>query len=332
MDIRNRRAIRQCAAQKLEDASGRPKQVVLIYAGISCLLALLSAVLSLVLDNQIAGTGGLSGMGLRSVLTTIQSVLPIVQLLVMLCLGLGYHMVVLNLSRDRSAEPRTLLDGFRRFGPLLGANVVQLCIYFAIGMALMYASIYIFLFLPLSNSFYEVISPYLSSASILETGLALDEATAVQAVSALMPMFWIFIILFGIAFIPIHYQYRMVLFCLADEPRMGPIKALRASRTMMRRNRFALFRLDLSFWWYYLLEALVTVVCYGDVILPLVGVTLPWSGTVSYFVFYILSLVLQIVLYYFFMNRIYVTYAIAYDSLKPKPQENSVVLGNIFQM
>jgi hypothetical protein len=39
-------------------------------------------------------------------------------------------------------------------------------------------------------------------------------------------------------------------------------------------------------------------------------------------------------IYYFFRNRLEVTYALVYDILRPKPQEptNEVVLGNIFQM
>jgi hypothetical protein len=91
----------------------------------------------------------------------------------------------------------------------------------------------------------------------------------------------------------------------------------------MRRNRFALFRLDLNFWWYYLLQVLVLAVCYGDMLLPLVGITLPWSDTVSYFVFLSLSLALQFAVYYFFLNPVAVTYATAYEALLPKQQEET---------
>ena len=333
MDIRNQRAVHNSAAESLANAAGQPKQTVLVYAGIICLMALLSAVISLILDNQIAETGGLSSMGLRSALSTVQSVLPILQLVVTTCLGLGYHVAVLNISRGRASAPQTLLEGFRRFGPLLRASLLQFAIYFAIAMVAMYLSIYIFLLLPVSDSFYEIMAPILNSTSILETGIAMDDATLVSATSALAPMMVIFLALFCLIFIPIYYQYRMVMFCVADEPRTGAMKALRDSRAMMRRNRFALFKLDLSFWWYYLLQALITVVCYGDVLLPMVGVTLPWSGTVSYFVFYVLALALQIVVYYFFMNRVNVTYATAYNALRPKPQEPAkVTLGNIFDL
>ena len=43
MDIRDRRQIHQTASQALRTAPGDPQKVVLVYAGISCLLTLVSA-------------------------------------------------------------------------------------------------------------------------------------------------------------------------------------------------------------------------------------------------------------------------------------------------
>lgn len=332
MDIRNRRAILDTASQKLAAAPGRPKQVVLIYAAIGCLLSLLSALISFILSNRIAETGGLSNMSLRSMLSTAQTILPVVQIVVMSCLGLGYHAAALNIARGQRSEPATLLEGFRRVGPLLRTLMLQYLIYFAIGFGAMYVSIYIFLMLPLSGGFYEIMMPVINSTSIMESGLVMDDATLIAASNELLPVLWIFLVVFLAAFLPIYYQHRMVMFSLVDEPRLGAFRTLRSSSRMMRRNCFALLKLDLSFWWFYLLQILISIICYGDVLLPLLGISLPWSGTVSYFVFYAISLALQFVLFYFFMNRIHVTYAVAYEALRPKPQNNSVALGNIFQM
>ena len=58
----------------------------------------------------------------------------------------------------------------------------------------------------------------------------------------------------------------------------------------------------------------------ADVLLPLCGITLPFSDTVSYFLFLSLSLALQFAVYYFAMNRIAVTYAVAYATLLPKQE------------
>ena len=122
-------------------------------------------------------------------------------------------------------------------------------------------------------------------------------------------------------------------YLLIDNPGMRVGMLLRESRRLMKRNRFALFRLDLSLLWYFLLSAMAAIAGYGDVVLPMLGITLPFSETVGYFLFYGIYLVLELAIIYFFLNPVSVTYALAYQSLCPEQkEENSVVLGNIFQM
>lgn len=320
MNIRSRRALRQHAADSLAHASGNPVKIVLIFGGIICSLALAATVISYLLSLQISETGGLSSMGLRSILATVKYVLPIVQMIAALCLELGYSKATLDISRGRPARTETLLEGFRRFGPLIRALILQVLIITVICIATMYLSSYIFMFLPVSGPFYEAVEPLLSSMTALDTELALDDATLYALSETMIPMLWIFAAVFSIAAVPMLYSFRMVNYCLVDGDRIGAIAAMGMSRNMMRRNRFALFRLDLGFWWYYLLQALVTVVAYGDVLLAMLDIALPWSDTVSYFLFYGLSLALQMGVYWLFMNRVQVTYAAAYDALKPQSQ------------
>ena len=106
---------------------------------------------------------------------------------------------------------------------------------------------------------------------------------------------------------------------------------MRESRAMMHRNRFALFRLDLSLWWFYALQGLTVALCYSDMLLPMFGITLHWSESVSYFVFLCLSLLVQFVVYYLFMNRVSVTYATAYGALLPKEQPKEPTPVNPWQ-
>lgn len=332
MNIRNTKQIRHTARQSLASNTGRPATAALIYAGVSCLLALAATGVSYFLNQQIAGTGGLSNMGLRSVLATADYILPFVQVIVSMGLGLGYCALALDMARNRPARPRTLLEGFYRFFPLLRSALLQGAIYLGISIGCVYLSSWIFMMLPASEAFYNVMEPYLSSMTVMDSGLVIDDATLMEAASTMTPMVLIFAVVFALAALPVYYQYRMVSYCLLDSDRPGAFAALRESRNMMRRNRLALVRLDLSFWWYYLLEALAILVCYGDMLLPMVGVTLPWSGTASYFLFYAVSLVLQFLVYYLFLNRVQVTYATAYEALRPRPQSGGVPLGNIFDL
>ena len=112
MNIRSRSAIHEKARQSLARAP-YTKQAVLIYTAVCCGLSLLATIVSALLSDRISGAGGLSNIGLRSVLSTGQSVLPMVQLIVSSCLGLGYHILMLTITRGYETTPRTLLQGFR---------------------------------------------------------------------------------------------------------------------------------------------------------------------------------------------------------------------------
>ncbi|MBQ7801028.1 MAG: DUF975 family protein [Oscillospiraceae bacterium] len=333
MDITNRRAVRNRAAEALAANPGDPKKLALIYGGSIALLGLLSSVISYAVGLRIDDTGGLANLGLRSILSTVQSVLPMAVSIIVLFLGFGYQSGALKMARRQDCPPATLLDGFRRFGPVLRLVLMQGVIYLGLLLAATYLGAQIFIMTPLANDYMDIMLPLLSSTSMLDSGVTLDAAMLESLSRALVPMLFIVLALFLAAATPILYQYRLSTYALFDDPGRGAIAAMRESRAMMRHNRFQLFKLDLGFWWYYLAEAAVMVVAYGDVLLPMVGITLPWSETVSYFLFYVLSLVLQTGLYYLFLNRVNVTYATVYEFLRPEPQEpTKVALGNIFEM
>lgn len=318
MNIRDRRAIHQAAKKSLASAQGDPKKILLIYLAIVTVLSLVTSGIEIALNHQIADTGGLGNLGLRSLLTTAQTVLPLLRLLVLIGLELGYCMAALRISRGESVSTDTLFQGFGRFFPLLGAMIIQCLLYFSVIFITLYASTYIFLMLPMSVEFYELMMPLMESVTALNSSITLDEATVMAAYDAMMPMLWIFGILLLLVFVPMHYRFRMVIYRLADQPRPRAIAAIFESRAMMYRNRFALLRLDLSLWWFYALQVLILLVSFGDSILHLAGITLPWSATANASLFFGLSLALQFVVYLNVMNPVAVTYATAYNALLPK--------------
>ena len=329
MNIHDRGSIHHAAGQALMHAKGDLKRIVLIYLGIITVLSLAASGLSVVLSDRIADTGGLRNMGLRSVLSTAQTLLPLVQMLILLGLEIGYCNVGLQLCRGNSVSHETLFGGFRRFFPFLRATLLQSFLYAAMGFMSLYVSVYIFLMLPASENFRQIMTPLIQSASSLNGTIMLDEATMMAASESVMPTLWIFAVLFLLIFIPMYYRFRMVPYCLIDQSRPRAMLAMHQSRMLMYRNRFALLKLDLSLWWFYGLQLLTMLVCYGDSFLALLGISLPWSPMVSYFVFLVLSLALQFAVYYFFMNRVAVTYAAAYEALLASLQEKAGVKPDV---
>ena len=329
MNIRNIRQLKADASERLA-AAPNAKNIVLVYGGITIGLSALVTVINFIAGTEMSNFGGLSNIGIRSFLSTIQTVLPMVQSVVLLALELGYANACLRISRGQYASARSLKMGFDRFLPMLRLSLMQGLIYLLIMMISVYLGVQIFLLTPLSKDAMAVVTDLMGVADPLSI---MDEATYLAFSQAILPLFPIWGVVFLSLFLPVFYQLRLTNYILIDNPGMRTIQVLRQSRMYMKRNRLNLFRLDLSMWWYFLLTLLATTACYGDMLLSMAGIVLPWSDTVGYFVFYGVYLVLELAIFYLFLNRVSVTYACAYESLRPQQEEtNSVVLGNIFQM
>lgn len=334
MTLPSSRQLREDAGRQLSKAR-EPQKIVLIYTGILLGVSAFSTVAQYLLGSGISQTGGLRNLGLRSMLSTVSNILPIAQYIILLCLGLGFAAAALRIARGQFASPMTLKAGFERFWPLAKCTLLQSLILLAVGFGSFYLAMAIYMFSPFSEGFFTIITPLLADESILSTGIpVLDEATSLALMDQMWPMFIIFGILFLALAIPVTYRYRLVNYLIIDRPGIGAFAALRTSNSLMKGNKRRFFRLDLGFWWYYVLLSLASVVCYGDLVLAMLGISLPMSSTVSYFLFYALFLAADFGIYWFNLNRVEVTYALAYDALIPKQSNSSggVVLGNIFDL
>lgn len=334
MTLPSSRQLREDAGRQLSKAR-EPQKIVLIYTGILLGVSAFSTVAQYLLGSGISQTGGLRNLGLRSMLSTVSNILPIAQYIILLCLGLGFAAAALRIARGKFASPMTLKAGFERFWPLAKCTLLQGLILLAVGFGSFYLAMAIYMFSPFSEGFFTIITPLLADESILSTGIpVLDEATSLALMDQMWPMFIIFGILFLALAIPVTYRYRLVNYLIIDRPGIGAFAALRTSNSLMKGNKRRFFRLDLGFWWYYVLLSLASVVCYGDLVLAMLGISLPLSPTVSYFLFYALFLAADFGIYWFSLNRVEVTYALAYDALIPKQSNSSggVVLGNIFDL
>lgn len=332
MDIRNISSMKATAAQRLDNA-GQQKKLTLIYAGLTVASAALVTVVKYVLGLQINQTGGLSNMGTRSILSTISTMLPLALSMFLMCLDVGYIAAMLRISRDQYTSPNTLRAGFQRFWPLLRYTLLQSFLFIGLMVVSAYFAVQIFLLTPLSRNTMAILAALSQGAELLDPAAIAESAVYPELVQSMLPALLLTAALYTALCIPVLYQYRMTYYVLLDKPGLGAMAAMRESRKMMRRNRFKLFRVDLSFWWYHGLCFLASLVCYGDTLLPALGIALPFSETASYFIAYALFLAMEFGIYYFLRNRVEVTYALAYEAVKPEePKNDGIILGNIFQM
>ena len=332
MSIPSSKYLKVKAANRLESGKD-PKKVVLVYSAVVALSALAVNVVQFILDSQISKTGGLQNIGTRSALSTLSSVLPLVQTLVLMCLGLGYTAAVLRLVRRQYASEKALKAGFERFWLLLRTRLLQALIYGGIAFLLSYVAMAIFMLSPFSDRLSSLALSLSAAGAITPEALLNNTALLASAYEALMPMMVIYCILLVIVIWAVSYRFRLVDYLLIDQPQLGALSALRTSRQKMKGHIKELFKLDISFWWYYLLRALSAGLIYLDMVLAILGVQLPLSSTASFFGVILAYLGSDFALNYFFLNRVEMAYALFYDILNPQqPPQEGAVLGNIFQM
>lgn len=309
----NNKQLKSRAAERVNAASGDAGKIVLLYIGVSVALSLLVNGLNVLLSQGIDSTGGLSGLSTRSILETAQTVLQYASSIFSPFWQMGFVFAVLHLARGTAAQPGQLLTGFRRAGRVLGYCLLQLSMYCAIGIACSYLATIIFSLTPLSDSLVEILEPIMASGTLDLESLPVD-----QLISAYLPLFGIMVVIYLPIFIFLNYTLRLTPYFLMDEPGMGAMAAIRSSARAMRGQRFAMFRLDLSFWWYYVVEVCLVIVCYLDMILPLLGVELPMDSNIAFFAALALYGVLELAFQLWLNARVDVTYALAYDDIRSR--------------
>ena len=317
MNIRDRKGLKQTASTRLCESSYDPRLLALLYISVSVGVSLVLAIVTYILQEQIGGTGGLAGIGTRSVLVTVQAVLQLASTLLIPFWDMGLIYTSVQLARGKAAYPVSLTAGFRRFGPVLRLLLLRAAI--TLGLCILCANLSsgIFLMTPLSNPLLEILQSL--EAEIISGNAAnftIDDATAAAMAQTLLPVIPIFLILFLIIAVPILYRLRMSDYLLMEEKKTGAFEAVILSWRMTRGRVFSLFRLDLSFWWFYGLQALSVVLLYGDWLLSVLGITLPMSADVTYFLMYGLYSIFSVAVFWRFGSYVQTTYAVAYDALR----------------
>ena len=312
MDIGFSRTIKLRAKSACDQASYDPRKLALIYAGVASGITFLFTVISYFLSRQIDNTGGIAGLGLRSILSTAQSVLPIISTVLIPFWDVGFLRAGMGFARNEEVRPSTLTAGFRRFGPVLRLLLLRVII--VIGIILIAANVgsMIFSLTPWSTPLMDI------ADAIVDAGTFTEEIVADMA-PVLLPLYGIFFVIFAILAIPLFYRLRMAEFIILDKP-AGALAAILFSQRLMRGNCLRLFKLDISFWWFYALSLCSIAIGYLDVILPFLGIALPISSDTAFFLFYILHLLSQLALAWWAGSYLQTAYATAFDSFIPKAE------------
>lgn len=288
------------AALAGEHRSGT-RSLVLLYCGVIAALSFVSNGLNLYLNSQIGGTGGLDGLGLRSVLQTLQEILTYINQLFGPFWSAGFLYAMLSMVRGRAPEKRDLTEGFRRFGRILGFVIFEFMMVLALMLAAVNLRSVLFAVSPWGREFAAELGPVMTYPDLFTTAVFLP------------------------VYIFVSYSFRMALYLVMERP-IGAVQAHFLSARMMRGYKRQLLKLDLSYWWYYLLGAAVSVIGYLDMVLELMGIAVPIDPMVLFFGTLAVYCVLYTLLCLWKKCEVDAAYVLAYESIA-YPEQTEAVSG-----
>ena len=309
-------------------AEHRPalRQLVLLYCGVIALLSLGSSGLNLYLDSQIGTTGGLDGMGLRSVLQTIQEILSLVNQFFGPFWSAGFLLAMIAMVQGDVPQSRMLTGGFSRFFPILGHMAFRFMVMIAVGVTAVNISAVVFSFTPLGRRFAEGMAPILEDPNLFlpDGTVNLELIPQELLVEAGLPLTALMLAVFGLIYLYLSYHFRLSMYLVVRDS-VGAFRAHFLSLRLMRGHKWSLLKLDLSWWWYYLLTVLIGVVGYLDMILGMVGIPLPMDDTVMFFATMAAYCVLITALSLWKKCQVDASYVLAYEQiLAPMNEEGTL--------
>lgn len=303
--------IRQEAIQRIQGDKSNFSKLILVHtaitAGISVLLGLVSYA-----SQYIATEGGLGNMGTQTLLATAQTLLQLLSSLALPFWNASLIFCSLEYLHKRPTTTPMLTEGFRRWGAIGSSLLVRGFIYFAVAMGSSLLSSVFVSMLPLPPALLDELTAFLESPS-----LPLSDTVQLFYMLYLA----LFITVFLIMLIPKLYLHRLVCYRIMDKDSCGGLQAVLHSRFLMKGKRCKLFLLDLSFWWFYLLEIGINFLSLGTIFLEQFQITLPINAEIASFAFVIVSMLLRMILYYYAKPRMMVTYAVFYEYLAAESQQ-----------
>lgn len=306
--------LKENTRQTLNRAPSDPRRITLLYEGALVAVGILLAALSLFLKMAMDNAGGLSGLGLRSILSTVIAVAGLAQSLLSPFWSIGIVFAALGFARAQAVKADALLEGFRRFGACLRLMLVQILLTAAASFVATYAASTLYALMPTSNSLLSLIGP-LQNEFMADPYAILAQLPAEELFRAMLPLLLITVVVLSGVMIPLMYFLRLSFYILLDQPNTGAFAAVFKSFKYVKRNLLSFLKLDLSFWWYYGIGLLLTAVAYLDQILPALGINLGVSGELAYLIAYGLYAIGWLLLAFFATPQVVTAYAIAYDTV-----------------
>lgn len=309
------RNIKAQAREILQDTRPDYRRLVLLHGAVSVGVLLLISLLQYGITLLDSTSGGLDGMATGALLKTAYSVLSTGANIVLPFWELGILFTSLLIVRKQQAGFPMLTQGFRRFAPLLRYGILMALILLAVAIGCSYIISIYAMIVPMSQATEEFFLSFAQSATA--DPYALLESAPEEFWDYMTIPILLYVGIFLAIGIPLAYRFRMAQYVILDRECVGARMSMGISNRLTKGYKWSLCKLDLSFWWYYLLQGLILSVA-----------SIPAEITDNALVILIcygISNLLSLVLVYFAGAYMQTSYACAYEFLQARQRELSVI-------
>lgn len=321
MNILQSAGLKRRAATLLEQTQPEYRKLVTIHAAVSFGVLLVISLIQLLLNLSMTNEAGISGIGTSAIFTTAKATLGVISGILLPFWEVGVLYTSVRVVRRQEAEFTHLTRGLRRWGVVLRHYLLLLMLYFGVLMLLSNLIPVFMMLFPMPQSM-EASMAEIDLSTVTDPMMLLEIP---GLMTYLLPICGIFMLIYFAVLIHLAYRFRMSQYLLLDDPAVPALPALVLSNQMTKGHKWSLCKLDLSFWWYYLLQFAASAISFGPEILDLAGVSLPIAADVQFFLFQGLYCLASVAVVWFFGAFVQTTYACAYDTLRNPPQDDTVI-------
>ena len=307
--------LKKQAHRQLEQAAYDPAKLALLHGLVLLILPVLDVVNYLL--SQQASVGGLAGMGTRTVIASVQSILSLTYSLLIPFWQISFVGCSLKMARREQTGPGDFTWGFQRFGPVLRLYLLQMLMYIAVVSVGAQIAGVLFVVTPLSAGLEDKLEQLEAAGQNVVT-----EEMLIQMLPDMIPMLIITAVVLAVLCIPLFYRLRFSELAIMESGNNSALAAMSRSMRMTRGRCMQLFRLDLSFWGYYLLLFVASSVADGGVLLSYLNVQLPVSHVVVSLLLRIVGIGGMLLLAWRWKSHVQTTYACLYDNILTSENPN----------
>lgn len=317
------RGLKEKARDTLENTTPDYRRLVTLHSAISMGVLFFVMLVNFIIGRLDANTGGLNSLGNGALLNTAQSFFSSVTSFLLPFWQVGIMFTSLQVARRKRADFSMLTQGFHRLGVLLRYGILILGIFFAVVMVIAYASVAYVLLVPPSESLMAV----MEGLPILDTQNPEDILFQLPAEFweyMLIPMLLVSVIAMAIT-LPLSYRLRMCQYAILDGEQVRARMSMGISSRLTKGYKWDLFKLDVSFWWYHVLQLPVSIIVYIPEVFVKLGISLPMPNDVFNLVCYGVYCGLSVLLAYYAGAYWETTNALAYEELCARQQTIAVI-------